>query len=161
MSGSNYSFNLNPDYMSAFRTPSLMGTDSSTPSLAGIGYDPTSLASIQSFGLPSFGSVPQESSLMDTLFGKNGKMGAVNTGLDVGKGLFGMWAGIKGMSMAKEQFNFNKENILRDRGIKEGMLARTVALQDQNRAAARGYASTNQSIPSIPSIADQMKRYGA
>lgn len=114
-------------------------------------------------GLSMGNSVPASNAWTDW-FGKDGKLGYANTAMDLGKGLFGMWAGIKGMQRANEQFAFNKENILRDRSIKEGMLARSVALQDQNRAAARGYTPTNQSatnIPSIPILADQMKKYGA
>lgn len=104
------------------------------------------------------------STFMSDWFGKDGKAGYANTAMNLIGGGVGMYTGIKALGMAEDQFKFNMENILRDRAIKEGMLARTVALQDQNRAAARGYPSTNQNIPSIPnipSISEQMKRYGA
>ena len=87
--------------------------------------------------------------------------------MDLGKGLFGMWAGIKGMNLAKEQFGFNKANILYDRNRKDQIYNDTRNLQAQNRDAARGYTTPNQNMPNspivpsvVPSIADQMKKYG-
>lgn len=162
-----YNFNLNPNPLAAFNIPGI--TDTNTPSLGGIGYDPTSLASIQSFGLPSFGGTQAPASNMWTdIFGKDGKGGYANTAMDLTKGLVGMGLGIKGMNMAKEQFAFNKANILYDRNKRNEMYEHTRNLQAQNREAARGYTLPNQSVPStnstpnaIPSIADQMKRYGA
>ncbi len=146
--------------MSAFRLPSSMGTEATSPSLAGIGYDPTSLESLKSYGLPTFGASPGNSnSLADNWFGENGKMGNLNTALNVGKGLFGMWAGIKGMNMAKDQFN--QQKMLSNENLRMSKLNYNMRLQagQENKLAAMGQtAAANQGILSV---ADQLKKYGA
>lgn len=150
-----YSTNSNP--LAAFNIPGI--TDSGS-SLSGIGYDPTSLASIQNFGLPSFGSTPAPASNMWTdIFGKDGKAGYANTALDLVKGGFGMWAGMKGLGLAKDQFNMQKQvtNLNMDMMKKnynqtlEGKHRNMIAAMGQDEAAKQG----------ILSVADQLKKYGA
>lgn len=152
-----YTFNSNPNPLAAFNIP---GITDAVPNLNGIGYDPTSLASIKNFGLPSFGNTPAPTSnVWADIFGKDGKMGYANTAIDLGKGIFGMWAGMKGLGLANDQFNMQKQvtNLNMDMMKKnynqtlEGKQRNMIAAMGQNEAANQG----------ILSVADQLKKYGA
>lgn len=151
-----YSTNSNP--LAAFNIPGI--TDTNTPSLGGIGYDPTSLASIQSFGLPSFGGTQAPASNMWTdIFGKDGKMGYANTAMDLGKGIFGMWAGMKGLGLAKDQFNMQKQVTNLNMDMMKKNYNQTLEGKQRNMIAAMGQEqAANQGILSV---ADQLKKYGA
>ena len=160
MPDSNYSFNLNPNLLSAFNSPSLLG-DTNASSLNGIGYDPTSLAQIQSWGLPNMtsNSAPPTSNLMTDIFGKDGKMGYANTALNLGQGLFSLWSGYQGLKQMREsaklqrdQFAFNKAGLTSDYNSK---------LENKQRNMIAGLGgSANAQAMGVASIADQMKKYG-
>jgi hypothetical protein len=114
----------------------------------------------QQMNLPAFASAPVGTlSESGGWWGKDGKMGDVNTALNVGKGLFGMWAGIKGMNMAKDQFN--QQKMLSNENLRMNKLNYNMRLQSgqENKLAAMGQpAAASQGILSV---AEQMKRYGA
>lgn len=110
-------------------------------------------------GIPSISPSAPSSDWFGNWFGKDGKMGYANTALDLGKGIFGMWAGMKGLGLAKDQFNMQKQvtNLNMDMMKKnynqtlEGKQRNMIAAMGQNEAANQG----------VLSVADQLKKYGA
>lgn len=110
-------------------------------------------------GLPNVSTGAAPSTWFTDWFGKDGKMGYANTAMDIGKGVFGMWAGMKGLGLAKDQFNMQKQvtNLNMDMMKKnynqtlEGKQRNMIAAMGQDEAAKQG----------ILSVADQLKKYGA
>lgn len=73
------------------------------------------------------------------LFGlKNGTWGNIGTGVDAATGLASLYAGMQGLDLAKDQFNFNKDQANKQYAMAKDAYDRNVARADSigNQMAA-------------------------
>lgn len=120
---------------------------------------PTQQMNLSLPGLGGNNVASPTSNLMTDIFGKDGKMGYANTALNLGQGLFSMWSGYQGLKqmresarLQREQFDFNKKGLTSDYNSK-------LERKQQNTILGLG-GSANAQAMGIPSVAEQMKKYG-